>query len=98
MTGRPASPRSIRRRGVPSAHDRAEDRQRGFIEAEDRFGQLRKFGIMSISLAAVHANPGDFHTHGEIASRAAELKQVAKSNQGSVLIQGGVEPKDEGKR
>jgi CheY-like chemotaxis protein len=66
-----------------------EDHTAGFIEAVDRFGQNRKFGIMGISLAAVHADPGVFRTHGEIASRAAELKLQAKAIEGSVLVQSG---------
>ncbi len=65
------------------------DRDRGYIEAEDRFGKLRRFGIMSISLAAVNAAPGDFRTHGELAARAAELKKRAKAVSGSVLLQAG---------
>ncbi len=68
-----------------------EDQARGFIEAEDRFGQSRRFKIMSISLAAVLAEPGDFRTHGEIAARAAALKNQAKAMEGSVLVQGGPE-------
>ena len=44
---------------------------------------------MSISLAAVMVEPGDFRTHGEIAARAAELKKQAKAIEGSVLVQGG---------
>ncbi|MBW1809548.1 MAG: response regulator [Deltaproteobacteria bacterium] len=63
------------------------DRERGFIEAEDRFGQMRQFKIMSISLAAVNVEPGHYRSHAEIAERAAELKKKAKSVEGSVLVQ-----------
>ncbi len=74
-----------------------DDQARGYIVAEDRFGEVRKFGIMSISLAAVHARPGEYRSHGEIATRAAELKQEAKSIQGSVLVQGfGAEKENSG--
>ena len=71
-----------------------EDQERGYIEAEDRFGQMRRFGIMTISLAAVHAEPGTFHTHGEIAARAAELKKQAKAIETSILVQGGAQRED----
>lgn len=71
-----------------------EDQERGFIETEDRFGQVRRFNTMSISLAAVLVQPGDFRSHGEIAARAAELKMQAKAIEGSVLVQGGPEPEE----
>jgi len=64
-----------------------EDQERGYIETEDRFGQMRRFGIMSISLAAVYVKSGRYRSHAEIAARAAELKKKAKSVEGSVLIQ-----------
>ncbi len=72
-----------------------EDQARGYIVAQDRFGEIRKFGIMSISIAAVRADPGEFRSHGEIATRAAELKQEAKGIEGSVLVQGSREQKEE---
>lgn len=68
-----------------------EDQERGYIEAEDRFGQVRRFRIMTISLAAVHIKPGTCRNHGEIAVRAAELKQQAKTIDGSILVQGSLE-------
>jgi DNA-binding response OmpR family regulator/signal transduction histidine kinase len=71
-----------------------EDQSRGYIETEDRFGQNRKFGVMTISLAAVHVEPGAFRSHGEIATRAAELKKRAKAIPTSVLVQGGAERED----
>ncbi|HME91609.1 MAG TPA: response regulator, partial [Myxococcaceae bacterium] len=37
---------------IPLYYDR-QDRERGFIEAEDRFGQRRKFPIMSVSIVSV---------------------------------------------
>ncbi len=64
-----------------------EDQQKGYIEAKDRFGQMRRFGIMSISLAALHVEPGTVKNHVEIAELAAQIKNRAKSMEGSVLIQ-----------
>ena len=37
---------------IPLYYDR-EDRTRGYIETNDRWGQLRRFPIMSVSIAAV---------------------------------------------
>ncbi len=62
------------------------DQARGYIEAEDRFGEMRRFGIMTISLAAVHVEPGQYRSHAEIAEKAAELKKKAKSIAKSVLV------------
>ncbi|MBN2499091.1 MAG: response regulator [Deltaproteobacteria bacterium] len=65
-----------------------EDQARGYIETPDRFGELRRFKIMSISLAAVHVEPNQYRSHSEIAARAAELKQHAKTIDRSVLVMG----------
>jgi len=64
-----------------------DDQARGHIETEDRFGVLRRFPIMSISLAAVHVRPGGARNHAQIAARAAELKRKAKALPGSVLVE-----------
>jgi CheY-like chemotaxis protein len=64
-----------------------DDQARGYIEAEDRFGQLRRFGFMSISLAGVHVAAGSARSHAQISARAAELKRQAKAIAGSVLVQ-----------
>ncbi|HSA23748.1 MAG TPA: response regulator, partial [Myxococcota bacterium] len=68
-----------------------DDQARGYIETEDRFGVMRRFPIMSISLAAVHVRPGGARNHAQIAARAAELKRKAKAMPGSVLVEGQVE-------
>ncbi len=68
---------------------RQEDQQRGYIVAEDRFGEVRRFPIMSISLAAVNVQPGRFRSPAEIASQAAAVKKKAKAIEGSVLVEEG---------
>ena len=70
---------------IPLYYDR-EDRERGWIEAEDRFGIRRRFGLMGISVAAVWAPPGRFEDHAAIARAAAELKKRAKAVAGSVYL------------
>jgi DNA-binding response OmpR family regulator len=64
-----------------------DDQEKGYIETEDRFGQVRKFRIMSISLAAVHVHPGVYRSPAQISAKAAEVKKKAKSIEGSVLVQ-----------
>jgi PAS domain S-box-containing protein len=69
---------------IPLYYDR-QDRERGHIEAEDRFGEKRKFPIMSVSIVAVMSD-GVSHDHAELARRAADMKKRAKAIQGSVYL------------
>ncbi len=69
---------------IPLYYDR-QDRERGYIEAEDRFGQRRRFPLMSISIVAVMAD-GRSADHPELARLAAELKKRAKAIPGSVYL------------
>ncbi len=78
---------------IPLYYERI-DRERGSIEAEDRYGQRRHFPIMSVSIAVVVTDGSQGHP--ELARQAAELKKRAKSVQGSVVLFSGV-PEDERK-
>ncbi|XXF80759.1 response regulator [Myxococcaceae bacterium GXIMD 01537] len=69
---------------IPLYYDR-QDRERGHIEAEDRFGEKRRFPIMSVSIVAVMTD-GVSHEHAELARRAADMKKRAKAIQGSVYL------------
>ncbi len=69
---------------IPLYYD-AEDRRRGYIEAEDRFGQRRRFPLMSVSVAAVICD-GRFTEHNEVSRAAAELKKRAKAIPGSKYL------------
>ena len=70
---------------IPLYYDR-EDRQRGYIEAEDRYGERRRFPVMSVSVVAVSQAPGRFTAHTEMAAVAAGLKKRAKAIEGSVYL------------
>jgi DNA-binding response OmpR family regulator len=70
---------------IPLYYDRA-DRDKGFIEADDRFGQRRKFPIMSVSVVAVMTDGRGTAGHSELARQAADLKKQAKAVQGSVYL------------
>jgi hypothetical protein len=72
-------------RVIPLYYDRA-DRERGTIEAIDRFGTRRSFPLLSISIATVDAPPGRFARHADLARAAAELKERAKRVKGSVHL------------
>jgi hypothetical protein len=66
------------------------DRERGFIETNDRYGVLRRFPIMSVSIACVTRSEGRASTHAGLSTAAAELKQRAKAISGSSYVRDGL--------
>ncbi len=72
-------------RVIPLYYDRT-DRERGYIEAADRFGTRRRFSFLALSAATVEASPGRFGSHADLARAAAELKHQAKLVQGSIHL------------
>ena len=70
---------------VPLYYSKA-DRQRGYIETWDRYGALRQFRIMSVSVAALTTATGRFRTYAELSAAAAEAKQRAKAIEGSSYV------------
>jgi diguanylate cyclase (GGDEF)-like protein len=71
--------------GVPEFYNEV-DRERGYIMAEDRTGELRKHPLVSISLAGILLRQHDFGRYVEVAAVCAELKKEAKSRLGSNLF------------
>jgi len=67
---------------VPDLYDEG-DRERGWIEYEDRSGAKLKTGLVSVSIGIVLAEPGSYESAAALASRAAEVKGVAKRMPGS---------------
>ena len=67
---------------VPGLYDE-EDRERGWIEYEDRSGTKLRTGLLSVSIGIVMAEPGSYESAAALASRAAEVKGVAKRMPGS---------------
>ena len=77
---------------VPLYYNKA-DRERGYIETQDRYGVMRKFPIMSVSIAALtlrHGGRPVFTTYAELATAAAEEKQRAKAIEGSSYVRDGI--------
>jgi diguanylate cyclase (GGDEF)-like protein len=70
---------------VPALYDPA-DRERGWIESEDRTGHTRRTPLVSLSIGIVMSKPGNFSSAPALASRAAEVKGVAKRIPGSKWI------------
>ena len=67
---------------VPSFLDR-KDLERGYFISVNRTGEVSRIPLPSISIAIVPIWKGKFKHIGEISARAAEVKKVAKSIEGS---------------
>ena len=65
---------------------RDADRQRGYIETEDRVGKIAKFPLMTITIAAISNHDGRFAHLGELSQVAAELKAFGKAQARSVVV------------
>jgi diguanylate cyclase (GGDEF)-like protein len=60
-----------------------EDRARGWIDARDRGGRMRRIAIATVSIGIVNVPPGRFTGAIAAARAAAEVKEVAKRRPGS---------------
>ncbi|MDD2335590.1 MAG: diguanylate cyclase [Geobacteraceae bacterium] len=60
-----------------------EDLELGHIEGPDRYGVNRIFPIMTISIAVVMCQQGEYDSAVKIAKTAAEIKEFAKGEAGS---------------
>jgi diguanylate cyclase (GGDEF)-like protein len=67
---------------IPSFYDE-EDRERGYIEIENRRGKLETFPLMTITIAAVNNVRKSFESAHMISERAAEIKKYLKQFEGS---------------
>ncbi|HEX9078783.1 MAG TPA: diguanylate cyclase, partial [Desulfuromonadaceae bacterium] len=63
-----------------------QDRAAGAIEGIDRYGVPRVFPLVTISIAALVCEAGDYVTAAEIATAAAEVKDRVKESMGSNYI------------
>jgi GGDEF domain-containing protein len=73
---------------IPLYYNKA-DRERGYIEAKDRFGVMRRFPIMTVSVVAVSSPHVTVKSYHELASAAATGKKLAKSIEGSSYVRDG---------
>ncbi len=60
-----------------------EDMEKGYFIAKDRRGHICKISLPSVSIAIVPVYKGKFIHIGEVASRAAEIKNIVKKLEGS---------------
>src|SRR5437870_5156023 len=67
---------------APSLYD-AQDAVRGFVETENRLGDLQPFPFVSISIGAATTENRSFTHYAEVVGVATEMKSVAKKTPGS---------------
>ncbi|HEX2768422.1 MAG TPA: GGDEF domain-containing protein, partial [Geobacteraceae bacterium] len=65
------------------AHYNPQDQARGGIEGIDRYGVHRSFPIMTISIAVVICQEGEYESAVEIAQTTSEIKDFVKGMSGS---------------
>ncbi len=70
---------------VPALYDLV-DRERGWIESEERNGNMLRTPMVSVSIGIVVAEPGSYATAAAVAARASEVKGVAKRMPGSKWV------------
>ena len=64
----------------------SDDRQRGYIVAENRQGQVMRFNLMSLSMAVVPCDAGSYQSHVAVAEIASEVKHLAKQESGNSIV------------
>lgn len=72
--------------GEIKGHFSAEDRALGGYASEDRRGQRVFHPLISLSLGVVRIEPGQYNSHHQIATAAAEAKKQAKKIAGNSLF------------
>ncbi|MCP4444184.1 MAG: response regulator [Myxococcales bacterium] len=70
---------------VPLYYDR-KDRDAGFIETKDRYDEMRRFPLMSVSIAAITNAETSLVTYSQLATASATGKNLAKAVPGSCYI------------
>jgi len=70
---------------VPALYD-PQDRDRGWIESEERNGNILRTPLVSVSIGIVMAEPGRYASAAALAARASEVKGVAKRMPGSKWV------------
>ena len=64
----------------------AGDREKRYVEVEDRRGKRTQAPLVSLSIAIVTNEGREFHHAAQIADVAAQLKRYAKARPGSLWV------------
>ncbi len=70
---------------VPALYS-AEDRERGYVEYINRQGTQERARLMSVTVAMVTSDDGEFTHYAQLIDLVAQLKSYGKSRQGSVVV------------
>jgi diguanylate cyclase (GGDEF)-like protein len=70
---------------IPTLYE-AEDRERGYIETEDRQGIVRQFPFVALSIGITSIQQKPFTHFGEVTEVACEMKAQAKQVRGSCYM------------
>jgi hypothetical protein len=70
---------------IPALYDDT-DRDREYIEVQNRQGRLERFPLLSVSIGVATTDRRDFTHPGELVSVATELKEFAKRTVGSTYL------------
>ncbi len=70
---------------IPALYD-PTDRDRGWIESEERSGNMLRTPLVSVSIGIVIAAPGSYSSPAAVAARTSEVKGVAKRMPGSKWV------------
>ena len=70
---------------IPALYDPV-DRERGWIESEERNGNILRTPLVSVSIGVVIVEPGSYGSPAAVAARASEVKGVAKRLPGSKWV------------
>ena len=70
---------------IPALYDQA-DREKGWIESEERNGSMLRTPLVSVSIGIVIVEPGSYGSAAAVAARASEVKGVAKRMPGSKWV------------
>jgi diguanylate cyclase (GGDEF)-like protein len=70
---------------IPALYD-PPDRDQGWIESEERSGNILRTPLVSVSIGVVIAEPGSYASPAAVAARASEVKGVAKRMPGSKWV------------
>jgi diguanylate cyclase (GGDEF)-like protein len=70
---------------IPEYYD-DDDRQRGYMYAANRRGEMERFAFVSLSVAVVTEENGPFDSYHAIAKHASEVKKRCKCQPGSCFF------------
>lgn len=70
---------------IPALYDPV-DRARGWIESEERSGNILRTPLVSVSIGVVVVEPSSYSSAAAVAARASEVKGVAKRMPGSKWV------------